>query len=817
MKTYDKTRGAEKAPVKKDYADKVCPTTHPTERNGRCVNIVNPTNVSSGNYVSYDEYAATCPGGYSRTGSTGGSACSAFSYYSCPNGGSLSGSTCYKTTTKRNYSSVYVWCPNGRCNSYGNISTPSAEYRLMGSSYWAKSRCPSSTLLLIGGSKERCQMYEKSWYSTSSTSYAATAHYNYTSFNSCASGYSLEGTTCVRREKCNNGTLYNHACYTCSIGYSFSMANGKCEQTVDKICPSPFTNGVENGRCVGNRSEDNYCDNVSVTNVNAVTRNVKFTSTGHTYVKSVDRCVKCNTGRVASDGLCKYAVTTNLPKSVLVGSTCHEVTPKINDWSCPVNYTRSGTTCNNNCSRDSLISGVNSMLVEKPSVKLNGGTNNEIDEELISNTTVDVNASNLTFTSKTNFEINNNTNRYFNKETGAVANSSSGWNANSVFDRGQGVISLGYNDPYVANGAIKNYFLELKDLKFGTIYNYGSHITNYKCTYKLTSNSCKCPSGTDFEGVSVYDLISNICNLKDNDETCADLQYRLCNKPSKYNCKNSSGGLVDITSCVDGKVRNGEKPYTAFLECRNSNGSCLKYCDTSLDGKCTEQTQTVGNVILNIVKCNNKTYSITPYCKLDNASVSSSSVECIATKLNLKSSLSLKKAIDSNKVNNSQLLAAAKSCESTICGKQKLLFRTVDLSNPFYGNGNRDSLGLSLTGNKSRLPGSNWNSKSVVTTNILTARNKQGNKLYTKDPLYTIVLTPQNVKDIREYNKSHSYLEFDLKCNSNNTYGCISSFIHGDTDSLKDMGVSITGLSSCTTMNMITNATDYKKCYNSNN
>lgn len=103
------------------------------------------------------------------------------------------------------------------------------------------------------------------------------------------------------------------------------------------------------------------------------------------------------------------------------------------------------------------------------------------------------------------------------------------------------------------------------------------------------------------------------------------------------------------------------------------------------------------------------------------------------------------------------------------------MFRVISLTNPFPA---RDGT--------SRLPGYNWLSKTDnnVYTYIENNRNiKSENKdagaeaIYQKEPLYTITLTPSTMVKIREYNKSHTYSDFDMTCENGTGRMCIDNFI----------------------------------------
>ena len=136
----------------------------------------------------------------------------------------------------------------------------------------------------------------------------------------------------------------------------------------------------------------------------------------------------------------------------------------------------------------------------------------------------------------------------------------------------------------------------------------------------------------------------------------------------------------------------------------------------------------------------------------------------------------------------------------------KLSFRIIDTSNPFPGkSGNVRRVGtnwratsvlnneyfnyndytrwlnLSWNGIKGKILANNTN-KNVINDDygfnslveyVMETTNNSYNKNKTK-PIYTITLTPTNIKKIREYNKTHKYDDFTLDCKSNATNCTIS-------------------------------------------
>ena len=104
-------------------------------------------------------------------------------------------------------------------------------------------------------------------------------------------------------------------------------------------------------------------------------------------------------------------------------------------------------------------------------------------------------------------------------------------------------------------------------------------------------------------------------------------------------------------------------------------------------------------------------------------------------------------------------------------------FRVIDLDNPFPGRDGR-----------SRMPGVNWinNAENNVYPYIQNNRGVSGNKLYTeKEPLYTITLDPTTMIKIREYNKDHSYSNYNITCEDNTGRKCISNFLRTQINNLQ--------------------------------
>lgn len=103
------------------------------------------------------------------------------------------------------------------------------------------------------------------------------------------------------------------------------------------------------------------------------------------------------------------------------------------------------------------------------------------------------------------------------------------------------------------------------------------------------------------------------------------------------------------------------------------------------------------------------------------------------------------------------------SCDFDIEVKDyELVFRPISLSDPFPG-----------TNGKGRTP----NSK-VWDTDKIDTYIKKRQDAYTKKPLYSVTLTPSQIKSIRKYNKNHKYDDFNFTCVGSKTgTACYSIFL----------------------------------------
>lgn len=99
-----------------------------------------------------------------------------------------------------------------------------------------------------------------------------------------------------------------------------------------------------------------------------------------------------------------------------------------------------------------------------------------------------------------------------------------------------------------------------------------------------------------------------------------------------------------------------------------------------------------------------------------------------------------------------------------------VIYRTIKL-------GDQKTAFPSIDGD-GREPGQNWysHSENLVAKYITNNRNVKGEAVYSLEPLYSITLTPQRIKEIRAFNRNTEYGDFNLKCTE--AKNCISDFIH---------------------------------------
>ncbi len=120
-------------------------------------------------------------------------------------------------------------------------------------------------------------------------------------------------------------------------------------------------------------------------------------------------------------------------------------------------------------------------------------------------------------------------------------------------------------------------------------------------------------------------------------------------------------------------------------------------------------------------------------------------------------------------------------------GGNELIYRTIDLSNPFPGQTNYK-----------RATGANWCTYNettkklncapdnpMVKQHILNNRKNEDESVYNLKPLYEVDLNPTIMRAIRDYNDTHEYDDFTLNCSGD---VCYSTFLRSETTGLNLTG-----------------------------
>ena len=131
----------------------------------------------------------------------------------------------------------------------------------------------------------------------------------------------------------------------------------------------------------------------------------------------------------------------------------------------------------------------------------------------------------------------------------------------------------------------------------------------------------------------------------------------------------------------------------------------------------------------------------------------------------------------------SNLITGTKPGTTTNSGIN-LIYRPIDLDNPFP----------SMTGT-GRTTGTNWcnsgdcsNTNQTVKDYITNNRGVTTDDIYNEEPMYTFILTPSVMKEIKKYNKQNNYAEYtgtlddnpypyDFKCKTGYGTECISDYV----------------------------------------
>lgn len=471
----------------------------------------------------------------------------------------------------------------------------------------------------------------------------------------------------------------------------------------------------------------------------------------------------------------------------------------------------------------------------------------------------------FTLTKSAYLEIPNNKNRYVNKGTGEVSDTKK--TGAFQFDRQEGVISLKIDEEPYKQYSLKLTDIVLGTTnQYGKrINNYSCHYTledTCTCPPEYYNSGKSLSLEMETLGLSCVEAQEKFCKCScPNDASCGeegkDLSDKVTEQTTKackeaqekycyHNyCKTSEGKRVDISGCISEQMAKGRTKGEAANICED------KYCPGVCGNTCVDKhgkTIDISGCIneghsyqicyfryCSKVPCVNGicNYACTENCKWSEQKKGNSYIQyvrtcsnnesgedcgniripcvngicnkCVITKLESKlKGASILNGLNSGKISQVDLMGAVKSCYNDK-KLPKIVYRTIDLNNPFPGKSGA-----------ARYQGYNWDSKQMINSKILNGRGEKGEALYNKTPLYTITLTPDTIKRIKTYNKqNHPYSDFTLKCKSENgTTACISSFVHDPTYVKIDTKNSV---AKCYKLNVSKSEWDFVNCYEMNN
>jgi hypothetical protein len=302
------------------------------------------------------------------------------------------------------------------------------------------------------------------------------------------------------------------------------------------------------------------------------------------------------------------------------------------------------------------------------------------------------------------------------------------------------------------------YNLKLNVSVSGTNFDDEINRDDYVCHYtvKNGNDSCICPENTENKGKDLSCYVSTK-NQSTSGYTCATAIEEVCNSNSAAIIESSDPDICpEKYVCPEGTMNAGYD-LTACITSGKSYQWCENYwCDFDITNP--------------------------PVCPRGTTNEGMDLTSCVYPMVNKGMSYA----------------DALVYCQDVSCPTSgvKIIYRTISLINPFPGfNANstvssssptRGMFNMTVSG---RYPGSNWNSSSVVYSRILQNRGTaagSGYDVYDKEPLYTFVLTPDLIKEIRKYNarQSNGYADFNLSCKLNNSKACISEFVHSSLSGL---------------------------------
>lgn len=265
----------------------------------------------------------------------------------------------------------------------------------------------------------------------------------------------------------------------------------------------------------------------------------------------------------------------------------------------------------------------------------------------------------------------------------------------------------------------------------------------------------------------------------------------------------------EYINCID---NGGSRSYCTFAHCDKQNvcKQCL-YCTTNCHWYDENDLQSNQTVL--VKKCDNGDPK-----DIDCGHHLITNKSCVLNVLNVSN---LKDALETNKITVRDLLDAIEKCNfdntNISVSRDNLVMRPISLDDPFYSTSEKSyekALGkyYSNTGNPSRYPSEPFSDPKVVEKTILKARGVKGDDLYKLAPELEITTNPEQMKNIKDYNKRNPLSDFNLECAEGNNY-CHSKFL--DDENLVTI-TKDTQKSKCGGIDTSTKA-GFKKCYESNN
>lgn len=283
------------------------------------------------------------------------------------------------------------------------------------------------------------------------------------------------------------------------------------------------------------------------------------------------------------------------------------------------------------------------------------------------------------------------------------------------------------------------YYLKISSITLGDDGQFNADsvgIGEYICHYTVATDydECLCPPGTKNEGVDLTQALLDEYRL-----TCADAKVKYCDADNYPEC---------TVNCVDNKYCSNNKSIK-ITACLNA-GYTKDECESRL--------------------CNEK--YICESGKKKGMDITS----CVQTRI----------------MQGDSIDSAKKYCHNTVCNGVTIIYRPIDLSNPFPSIDADQSVkqsglntGMFNLNVKGRYPGYNWNGSQVVKNNIFKNRKVSTTEVYNQTPLYHFELDTATILNIRDYNKDKKYDDFTLDCvtaydNPRLGTSCLSGFVHNE-------------------------------------